>query len=96
MFPVMLVVRDRACLVVGGGGVALRKAQALVEDGARVTVVAPEVVAPLRAMADRGQVNLELRPYAPPEAADFALVFAATDDRARALLRELAEVLPRS
>jgi siroheme synthase-like protein len=82
MFPIMLVVRDRSCLVVGGGGVALRKAQGLVEEGARVTVVAPQVVAPLEAMADRGQVRLELRCYSPPEATGFALVFAATDDRA--------------
>jgi len=81
MFPIMLVVRDRSCLVVGGGGVALRKVQGLVEEGARVTVVAPEVVAPLQALAERGLVQLERRRYAPPEAARFALVFAATDER---------------
>ena len=41
MYPVMLDVRDRTCLVVGGGGVALRKVKGLVEEGAQVTVVAP-------------------------------------------------------
>ena len=56
MYPVMLEVRDRACLVVGGGGVALRKAQGLVEEGARVTVVAPNVVAPLAGMAEEGRL----------------------------------------
>jgi len=81
MYPVMLDVSDRACLVVGGGGVALRKAQGLVEEGARVTVVAPEVVAPLQKMADEGRLSLETRRYIRGEATAYALVFAATDDR---------------
>ena len=81
MYPVMLDVKDRACLVVGGGGVALRKAQGLVEDGARVVVVAPEAVEPLERMAAEGRLVLERRPYNPGEAAGYALVVAATDDR---------------
>lgn len=82
MYPVMLEVRDRPCLVVGGGGVALRKVEGLVEDGARVTVVAPEVVAPLAAMAEAGDIRWERRSYRDGEAADFALAFATTDQRA--------------
>ena len=81
MYPVSLEVKDRRCLVVGGGGVALRKVQGLVEEGARVTVVAPEVVAPLAEMADRGEIDLERRPYHADAANGWALVFAATDDR---------------
>ena len=81
MYPITLVVRDRRCLVVGGGGVALRKVQGLVEEGAQVTVVAPRVVEALEVVADRGQIPLELRRYRPGEAASFALVLAATDDR---------------
>ena len=81
MYPVMLDVTDRSCLVVGGGGIALRKAQGLVEEGARVTVVAPEVVDPLAKMAQDGRLRLERRPYETGEAATYALVFAATDDR---------------
>ena len=40
MYPVMLNVRGQRCLVVGGGGVALRKTEGLLADGAVVTVVA--------------------------------------------------------
>ena len=68
MYPVMLDVTDRSCLVVGGGGIALRKAQGLVEEGARVTVVAPEVVEPLAKMAGEGRLRLERRTYAIGEA----------------------------
>ncbi len=77
----MLDVRDRRCLVVGGGGVALRKVQGLVEEGARVTVIAPDVVEPLDAMAGAGQIRLHVRQYRGGEAEGYALVFAATDDR---------------
>jgi uroporphyrin-III C-methyltransferase/precorrin-2 dehydrogenase/sirohydrochlorin ferrochelatase len=81
VYPVMLDVVDRSCLVVGGGGVALRKAQSLVEEGARVTVVAPDVVEPLAKMADAGRFVLERRPYTSGEAGSYSLVVAATDDR---------------
>jgi uroporphyrin-III C-methyltransferase/precorrin-2 dehydrogenase/sirohydrochlorin ferrochelatase len=81
MYPVSLIVKDRPCLVVGGGGVALRKIQGLVEEGARVTVVTLEAVEPITAMADRGEIQLELREYNADAAGSWALVFAATDDR---------------
>jgi uroporphyrin-III C-methyltransferase/precorrin-2 dehydrogenase/sirohydrochlorin ferrochelatase len=77
----MLCVKGRRCLVVGGGGVALRKAQALVEEGGLVTVVAPELVAQFHEMARLGKITIEMRDYKRGEAAGYALVFAATDDR---------------
>jgi len=80
VFPVMLDVRSRACLVVGGGAVALRKVRSLLEEGARVTVVAPRLEPELDALEKRGRVRLERRPYRRGEAAEYALVFAATDD----------------
>ncbi|MCP4899252.1 MAG: uroporphyrinogen-III C-methyltransferase [bacterium] len=79
MYPVMLEVDGRACLVVGGGGVALRKVQGLVEEGARVTVVAPDVVVPLREMSQRGAIEVKNRAYELGDAEGYALVFAATD-----------------
>jgi len=80
MFPVMLSVRDRECLVVGGGGVALRKVDALLGEGARVRVVAPAVVEPLERLARAGRIRLERRPYRHGEAAEYTLAFAATND----------------
>lgn len=43
MLPLFLDVRGKPCLVLGGGRVALRKVQRLLEAGAEVTVVSPEV-----------------------------------------------------
>ena len=81
MFPVMLSLSGKRCLVVGGGGVALRKVQGLVEEDARVTVVSPDAAQPLLDLAAKGEVHLERRRYRDGEAGGFALVFAATDDR---------------
>ena len=81
MYPVSLEVRNRHVLVVGGGGVALRKVQGLVEEGARVTVVAPDVVEPLAEMAERGEIVIERRPYRREADTSWCLIFAATDDR---------------
>jgi uroporphyrin-III C-methyltransferase/precorrin-2 dehydrogenase/sirohydrochlorin ferrochelatase len=80
MLPIMLEVKDRSCLVVGGGGVALRKVRALLDAGASVTVVTTAAVGPLQELAEAGPIRLELRHYSPGEASSYALVFAATDD----------------
>ncbi len=80
MYPVMLSLNGRRCLVVGGGGVALRKVEGLLAAGARVSVVAPEPVGQLVDLASRGEIALERRAYRSGEAAGFYLVFAATDD----------------
>jgi uroporphyrin-III C-methyltransferase/precorrin-2 dehydrogenase/sirohydrochlorin ferrochelatase len=81
MYPVSLEVKNRHVLVVGGGGIALRKVQGLVEEGARVTVVAPEVVEPLAEMAERGEIVIERRSYRGEADHSWSLIFAATDDR---------------
>ncbi len=82
MYPVMLGLKGHSCLVVGGGGVALRKVDGLVADGAKVTVIAPAPMAALEALAQGGAIDLEKRTYDRGEAAGYELVFAATNDRA--------------
>jgi siroheme synthase-like protein len=76
LYPVNLVLTGRPCLVVGGGRVALTKVRGLTDAGARVTVVAPEVVPEVAALAD----VVELRPYRAGEAAGYRFVIAATGD----------------
>lgn len=71
----MLDLRGRACLVVGGGPVAARKARGLLECDATVTVVALQVC---EAMARLTPVTLERRAYATGEAGAYRLVVTAT------------------
>ncbi|MCX6616237.1 MAG: bifunctional precorrin-2 dehydrogenase/sirohydrochlorin ferrochelatase [Acidobacteria bacterium] len=76
-YPAFLDVRGKRCLVVGGGGVAARKARALVAAGAMVRVVAPEISRELRRAA-----GLECRQarYSARQLRGVWLVVAATDD----------------
>lgn len=76
--PVMLKVERRRCVVVGGGAVALRRARALVEAGARVEVFAPRIEADLAAM----QVLCHRRCCEAADLEGAALVVIATDDPA--------------
>jgi siroheme synthase-like protein len=73
-YPVNLVVEGRPVLVVGGGRVAVGKVRRLVEAGAAVTVVAPEVAEEIVAMG----VAVERRPYERGEVAGYRLAVTAT------------------
>jgi glutamyl-tRNA reductase len=57
LFPMFIKLKDRKTLVVGGGGVGTRKAVSLLESGADVTVVSPEITDELRALIDGGRVR---------------------------------------
>lgn len=76
VFPVALVLENRRVLVVGGGKVAARKVAALLEAGALVTVISPEL-----APGFPSPVEHITRPFEENDCADFAFVFAATNSR---------------
>ncbi len=78
-YPIMMDLAGRNCLVVGGGEIALRKAESLVEAGASVTVIAPEVDSRFEQL---GGVKVERRSWQSGDTSGFTLVLAATDDRA--------------
>lgn len=80
--PISLTMKGRTCLVVGGGNVALRKVETLLDYDTDITVIAPEVDDKLKAFAERGKIKLEQRPYRSPEAGAFQLVVSAADDMA--------------
>ena len=62
-YPVYLNLRDRRCIVVGGGTEAERKAQGLLDCGAKVIVVSPEVTPVLNDLAARKLIDWEPRVY---------------------------------
>lgn len=67
-------------LVVGGGSVGSRKARALIESGAHVRVVSPQMDESLRGSAGP-HLELVEREYAPGDIADAVIVVAATSSR---------------
>lgn len=80
LFPVMLDLEGRECLVVGGGVVAGRKIAGLLDVGARVTVVSPVLAPVVLDIARDGRLRWWPREYAEGDVAGFALVMVATDD----------------
>jgi siroheme synthase-like protein len=77
--PVSLSLEGKRCLVVGGGNVALRKIETLLEYNAALTVVAIEPVEKLNYYAEKGKLKLEKREYQSPEASRYDIVIAASD-----------------
>ena len=81
-YPVVLELRDRPVLVVGGGAVAERKVDGLLQVGALPTVVSPTLTERLEAWARESRIRWIDRSYRHGDVAGHALVFVATDDGA--------------
>lgn len=74
-YPLLLSVKNQPCIVVGGGKVARRKVDSLLESGADITVIAPKFTAmPV-------QVHIIPRAFRPADLDGALLVIAATDNR---------------
>jgi uroporphyrin-III C-methyltransferase/precorrin-2 dehydrogenase/sirohydrochlorin ferrochelatase len=76
--PIFMAVRRRPCLVVGGGSAAAAKVSLLLRAGARVTVVAPTLGAPLAELARHGEVRAAHRPFEAEDVRGNAVVICAT------------------
>ena len=76
--PIFLQLRGRPVLVVGGGRVAARKVDLLRRTGARITIVAPDILDELRELAVKGELQLIETSFNPSHVTDAAAVVAAT------------------
>ena len=81
-YPIFVRLRDRPCVVIGGGEVAERKALGLRRAGAGVTVISPELTGELQRLALAGEIRHQPRGYRPGDLAGAFLAYAATDDEA--------------
>lgn len=80
LYHISLKLKDKQCLVIGGGAVAERKVEALLECGAKVTVVSPDLAQRLSERAARGELLYKRRRFMPEDLDGMFLVIAATDD----------------
>jgi precorrin-2 dehydrogenase/sirohydrochlorin ferrochelatase len=80
--PIFIDVSERTCIVIGGGEIAERKARSLIEAGANVVVISPDIISGLAVMNDAGEVRHLARAYRPGDLADAWLAFDATGDDA--------------
>lgn len=81
MYPVNIRISGRLCVIVGGGGVALRKLKGLLAEKAKVRLVAPEFLPEIEALGAAQDVELIRRTYSKKDLEGAFLLFCATDDR---------------
>lgn len=79
-YPVFLDLNTHPCLVIGGGLVAERKVESLLQARGQVTVISPALTPRLQSWAADHAITVHERLYRPGDLSGFALVFAATDD----------------
>lgn len=76
-YPIFIDLRERPVVVVGGGLVAYRKIESLSAAGAKVKVIAPEIISEISEMKD---IEIVKRDYESGDLHEAVLVIAATDD----------------
>ena len=79
-YPVSLNIGGRKCTVVGGGEVALRKVKVLLEHGANVEVISPDLCPELVRLAESGEISVRNHAYETGNLAGAFLTIVATDD----------------
>lgn len=80
-YPVLLDLRGRKCVVVGGGKIAQRKAYSLVKAAASVYIISPDLTPRLRELARKKKISYIKSKYRKRFLKDAFVVIAATDNR---------------
>jgi siroheme synthase-like protein len=80
-FPLFINLAGQKGIVIGGGPVAARKARVLLDFGAKITIIAPELSASMQALTENAALSIRLRPYGgQADLMGAVLVAAAADD----------------
>lgn len=80
IYPIGLIIEGEACVVIGGGTIAERKVDALLQAKGHVTVVAPSVTDRLAELAAEDRIECREREAVDADLADAFLAIIATDD----------------
>jgi precorrin-2 dehydrogenase/sirohydrochlorin ferrochelatase len=79
-YPIFLDIRDKKCVIVGGGEVAARKAERLLDCGAKVFVISSKLSPVLAALKEKNIICHIAAVYSVDLIHGAALVIGATDD----------------
>ena len=81
LYPVFLILKNKSCLVVGGGAVAERKIKSLLEAEAVVTLVSPTGTDQIQQLAASGELEWFERSFREDDLDEVFLVVAATNSK---------------
>jgi precorrin-2 dehydrogenase/sirohydrochlorin ferrochelatase len=80
-YPICLDVKDKRCIVIGGGDVALRKISSLIECDAKVVVISPEINEAIEQYVQEKKIKWLKRKYRSSDLRNTWLVIVATNDK---------------
>ncbi|MEK6371496.1 MAG: bifunctional precorrin-2 dehydrogenase/sirohydrochlorin ferrochelatase [Acidobacteriota bacterium] len=80
-YPIFLDIEGRAVVIIGGGNVCARKAETMMNYGARVTVVSPEFTEEIETWARAGSLEIRRKRYDEGDLEGANIVIASTDDQ---------------
>jgi len=78
-YPISLNLTKKQVVVVGGGKIAERKIIGLMEAGATITVISPEITNPLFELSQSGKINWVEKPFTEQDLKHAFLIIAATN-----------------
>jgi uroporphyrin-III C-methyltransferase / precorrin-2 dehydrogenase / sirohydrochlorin ferrochelatase len=80
--PIFINIKNRHCVVIGGGDVAMRKVTMLLKASAAITLVSPDVCHELQTLVDTHKIKHLKTTFEPSHVDGACLVVAATNDEA--------------
>ena len=80
--PIFFNIKNRHCVVVGGGDVAMRKVSMLLKASAAITLYSPAICHELQDLVDMQKIKYVQTNFEPSQLAGACMVIAATDDEA--------------
>jgi precorrin-2 dehydrogenase / sirohydrochlorin ferrochelatase len=80
-YPIMINLSDKQVVVIGGGDVALRKIRELIDAGARISVIAPDIHDEIDEICKRfpDRIEIQRREYRHGDLGNAFLAFSATN-----------------
>ena len=78
--PIFINVRQKPCLVIGGGDIAFRKINLLIKAQAKVDCLSPLFCEGITNLSQNGGVNLIQKRFESDDIKDYAIIIASTDD----------------
>ncbi|MDQ0883985.1 NAD(P)-binding protein [Peribacillus sp. V2I11] len=79
MYPITLNIENRKCVIIGGGKIGYFKARPLLEAGAEVTVVSPEICTDFQLLEKEGKIQVLLKEVEETDYKDAFLIIVATN-----------------
>ena len=79
-YPINLDIEGKICIVLGGGHVAFRKINGLLNAGGKVVVIAPEVCEEIKRLVENEQIEWHQQKYSSGCLPDGLILIAATND----------------